>query len=426
MSVACQQVGSTMRLCLYSFILYIFCGVSAAQAQQIVGRCASNKYMQSFVMYPDGLMVMEQNPLNRGFAVRDPSGLNFLRLPAANPYINAYFAAWDGRLIEITANVGVEVIGYCEFASGLVPPAPIQYSPPQMASWGVRIGNTVQPLPKQLANTAQRYVEPMLASPEMAESCFNESSGEEEEFADCMIKGMTGPREQAVYECSKNSEDKVGFAFCSIGALGGDNEKRASSQLEECYAKYQDDLDQYPLCMAQQNANTDTQRLINCVQKQAQNGEISIMGTAVCYGADSLDLNPELQIAVECAATTGGDPMTFAGCAGGRLTERELRKCLTEGIGGDGCFGPNNDIVKALNSVGLDLGTRFGPNNDLVRNWNNAIGDIQNGPGPGNDAVKVITNIANDIANGPGENNDIVKAVDSILSGFSIEVPSLP
>ena len=46
----------------------------------------------------------------------------------------------------------------------------------------------------------------------------------------------------------------------------------------------------------------------------------------------------------------------------GRLTVRELTKCLT----GQDCFGPNNEIVKAFNTVGNDLKNGLGESNDLV------------------------------------------------------------
>jgi len=400
---------------LFAFTVLAVGGASA----QVVGRCIANKYQQSFVMYPNGLMVMEQNPMNQGIAVRDPSGMNFLRLPAANPFVNAYFAAWTGELIEVTANVGMEVIGSCHFAAGIMPPNPVQYQAPQMAQWGVRVGNAVQPVPRQVAVPDQRYVRPLLATPDTARQCMDQSGGEEKEFADCMVKNMVGPREEAVYDCAKLSGNKEEFAFCTVGALGGENERKAAAQVKECYDQFDGDLDQYPLCMAQQNVDEDTQRLIGCVQQQSEGGDVTVMGTAMCYGADRLNLNPELQIAVECAVASGGEPMTFAGCTGGRLTERELTKCFTDGIGGDGCFGPNNEIVKALRGVGIKLDDAFGPNNDIVKTWNNAVSDIQNGPGPNNDAVKAVTTIANDITNGPGPNNDVVKAIDNVIPGFS-------
>ena len=405
-------------LCVVAAMLSaLIAGVASAQVP--VGRCSTPKYQQSYVLFNNGVMVNEFNPAIRGMAVRDPTGINFLRLPAANPYVNAYFSDWYGRLIEVTANVGMEIIGSCQFQPGVMPQNPIQYQAPQMAQWGVRIGDQVQAVPQQVAVPDQRYVRPLLASPQTAQGCMTRSGGNQKTFGDCMIRSMVGPREEAVYECAKSSPNKEEMAFCTVGALGGENERRAAAQVKKCYDQFGGNVEQYPLCMAEQNVDQNTQRLIGCVQQQAQSGDVTVMGTAACYGLNSLNLNPELQIAVECAVSTGGEPMSFAGCTGGRLTERELTKCFTDGIGGNGCFGPNNEIVKALRGVGIKLDDAFGPNNDIVKTWNNAVSDIQNGPGPNNDAVKAVTIIANDITNGPGPNNDVVKAIDNVIPGFS-------
>ncbi|MEH3085466.1 MAG: hypothetical protein PGN26_02760 [Xylophilus ampelinus] len=128
-------------------------------------------------------------------------------------------------------------------------------------------------------------------------------------------------------------------------------------------------------------------------------------------------MNPELTVAVECAMTSGGEPMTFAGCTGGRLTTMELNKCFTIGVGGNGCFGDNNEIVKGLRAVGVDLQRIMGPNGFAVQNWNNAINDIQRGPGPNNEVNKAIRTINNDLKNGMGENNDIRKALKNFGLG---------
>ena len=52
---------------------------------------------------------------------------------------------------------------------------------------------------------------------------------------------------------------------------------------------------------------------------------------------------------------------------------KELGKCLEKGIGGPGCFGPDNTIVKTIN---------------------NAINDIIKGPGPNNEIVKAFQEVA--------------------------------
>jgi hypothetical protein len=123
---------------------------------------------------------------------------------------------------------------------------------------------------------------------------------------------------------------------------------------------------------------------------------------AVCAGANLAGLNAEQQIAVQCVIETQGQPYAAAGCTATRLTQRELIKCLTDGIGGpNGCFGDNNDL--------------FGSNGWTARTFQSVVSDIQNGPGPTNDlvgadgfVVRKKEDIINDIRNGPGPNNDLV------------------
>jgi hypothetical protein len=134
------------------------------------------------------------------------------------------------------------------------------------------------------------------------------------------------------------------------------------------------------------------------------------MGTTVCMVSDKL--TPEQSIVISCAASTGGVPIAFAGCAGGRLAAAELTKCFTKGIGApDGCFGPDNDMVKAVNNIGHDLTHGLGPNNDIRRNFENAQHDLQHGLGPTNDIRRNLSNAANDLQHGLGPNNDLRKVL---------------
>jgi hypothetical protein len=91
-------------------------------------------------------------------------------------------------------------------------------------------------------------------------------------------------------------------------------------------------------------------------------------------------MNEEWRIAAECAVSSGGVPVTFAVCTGGRLTIRELFKCV-QGRIGESCFGPNNTIRKF---------------------FENAFHDLLNGPGEGNDIVKGLNEVRN-FAQGIGD-----------------------
>jgi hypothetical protein len=91
---------------------------------------------------------------------------------------------------------------------------------------------------------------------------------------------------------------------------------------------------------------------------------------ASCAGANmfNLQVNPEQQIAIQCVVSTGGQPYAAAGCIASRLTARELTKCLTDGIGGRGCFGDTNDLVGRNGWVRRTMGQVAGGPNSVVNN----------------------------------------------------------
>jgi len=160
-------------------------------------------------------------------------------------------------------------------------------------------------------------------------------------------------------------------------------------------------LNQFVSCAGHQIILTENQQiLVDCAARSGgqTNQLIACAGSQIFMN----QLNPEQQIAVQCVVETSGQPYAAASCTASRLTERELQKCLSDGIGGpNGCFGDNNDLV--------------GRNGWTARTFANAVSDIQNGPGVNNDlvgqngfVVRTRNNINNDIQNGPGKNNDLV------------------
>lgn len=392
----------------------LHCAPAAAQVYP-VGQCNDLTRGQSFVFYNNYYGHQIDNPANGGLTVRDPSFMSFLRIPAVDPQNNAYFVAWDGTLIEITRGVGSHQIGNCAFNAGFVQQNPFAgvYAPPVYShTVFVQTPQGELPVPQAIAAPERPYGVPMLTTEVKAQQCYHQSGGDHTRFGDCMVAVMAGARERGAYECAKSNDDKSQLAICMVGVLGGNKERQIAGQLQQCQRQYGDDLSQYPLCLASSNADADTGRLIQCVQQQSGRGEVSVMGTAMCYGAGKLNLNTEMQIAVQCAVASGGEPMTFAGCTGGQLTANELNKCFTNGVGGSGgCFGPNNTIIQALQDAGYAIGQQFGPNNDLVKNWNNAVYDIQHGPGPNNDVVKVFNNVGNAIGSAPKAVTDAISKV---------------
>jgi hypothetical protein len=68
-------------------------------------------------------------------------------------------------------------------------------------------------------------------------------------------------------------------------------------------------------------------RLLSCAAHSQ-----SYAGIAIC--AVGPKMNQEWMIAAQCAASSGGVPVTAAACTAGWLTLNELSKCFSQGIGG--------------------------------------------------------------------------------------------
>lgn len=412
-------MAKTVLLVLVAIVLAL-----PAQAQQ-VGRCVAPNFGASYAVMGSGLIVQEQNPTNQGMSVRDPSGQTFLRLPSLTPQQTAYFVAWNGALVEVHYQNGMQQIGYCQFSDPVFlqqNPYVTLWQPPQMANgFGIETPQGTIPVPQQLADPNNVFAVPRLVNQNQASTCYQQANVaggvDRSRFGACLIQYMATPGERALLDCSRSS-DRAAVAFCMVGQLGGQNEQRAAAALQNCYQQYGSDYSRYPLCMASGNVPLAAGRLLACVEQQSRSGGVTMMGTAVCYGANSLNMNPETQIIVGCAMATGGEPYAFAGCAGGQLTTRELNKCLTNGVGGsNGCFGPNNDIIKALGGTGQWLAGQFGPNNTLVNTWNNTVNDLRNGPGPNHEAVRAIRNVGNALSR--GESN-VRREVGKVLKGIRL------
>jgi hypothetical protein len=118
-------------------------------------------------------------------------------------------------------------------------------------------------------------------------------------------------------------------------------------------------------------------------------------GMAICMAGPSM--NAELRIAAECAASTGGEPTSFTACAGGRLTLKEIQQCISGGFKSEkGCFGPDNTIVRY-----------FDAEEKVLRGVMRAAG-----------LEHAYDNFLSDLHHGRlGKNNEIVKAINFIGLG---------
>ncbi|RWO88564.1 hypothetical protein [Mesorhizobium sp.] len=237
--------------------------------------------------------------------------------------------------------------------------------------------------------------------------CYREASGDAESFAECSAKNILGENvteeQKRAIECLSEAQDQSDVLMCSTNFVDLTDDQKAliectvssdgnssdfigcagSAALDKylgrdaktavrCATDSGDDAEKFALCAATgilgENASKEQQIALTCA---AQSGG-DIEGMATCTGANLLNmelgLNPEQQIAVQCLVSTGGQPYAAAGCMATRLTARELTKCFTDGIGGDGCFGDNNDLTGRNGWTARTLGQIAGGPNSVINN----------------------------------------------------------
>lgn len=185
--------------------------------------------------------------------------------------------------------------------------------------------------------------------------------------------GAADPRladAQKVYNCLSRGKDAAALiSGCSEGIL--DDKTR---QAATCVASANGDRTALAACAGQAVLPGEAGRLVGCAA--SSQGPTSFGVCAVAPG-----MNEEFRIAAECAVSSGGEPISFASCTGGRLTIRELTKCIGGEVGKD-CFGPNNTIRKYYETMFNDLTKGPGPNNDIlvaVRTAGKALEDVGKG-----------------------------------------------
>lgn len=100
-------------------------------------------------------------------------------------------------------------------------------------------------------------------------------------------------------------------------------------------------------------------------------------GHAFGHAARGVGVNREGQVAAACVGQFG---VTHAGaaCVAGRLTVDELNKCFSDGIGGRGCFGDNNTLVRLIRSNMQAAQRESNPTNAAIRATTGvSVGDIK-------------------------------------------------
>lgn len=222
-------------------------------------------------------------------------------------------------------------------------------------------------------------------------TCANTPSASSKETLNCLTP-LLGPDVGRAQECLQSSNDNGELVMC----MAADRpELKAAQNIYKCVSQGADAatliancsdgiLDERTRHVAGciSTAGGDKSALAGCVAStflpkaygpamQCAASSTGGVSFALCMAGPSM--NEELRITAECAVQSGGTPPAFAICAAGRLTLRELGKCLSGKIGAeDGCFGPNNTIVVAFKTVGHDLqscasgGDCLGRNNDII------------------------------------------------------------
>ena len=228
-------------------------------------------------------------------------------------------------------------------------------------------------------------------------------------FATCAAPQFLKGEQQAVLNCAVSSANASSFAACAVAnpsikmsdeqrivakcALGsngeasnflscagstfagralGDNERAVIG----CAANAQGDSSKFASCAANRliggNLSKEQQIALRCAVESR--GDVSTFGGCAAANMFNLQLNPEQQIAVQCVVSTGGQPYAAVGCIASRLTLRELTKCLSDGIGGSGCFGDSNDLVGRNGFVGRTLGQIAGGPNSVFNRPDQILG----------------------------------------------------
>jgi hypothetical protein len=145
---------------------------------------------------------------------------------------------------------------------------------------------------------------------------------------------------QQTYACLAGSHDTSALlANCTSGFIKDEKTRVAVG----CLARAGNDKSQLAGCAAGLLLPPDAARVVGCAT--TSQGPTSF---ALCSAGPLM--NEEWRITAECAVQTGGNPVAFGGCTAGRLTIRELTKCFASGF--KDCYGPNNEIVKAVNGIG--------------------------------------------------------------------------
>ncbi len=200
------------------------------------------------------------------------------------------------------------------------------------------------------------------------------------DLALCLSNGRLSQQDARLLSCAVSSQGTVAsMGSCALAGQITPEQQR----LIGCVSTNRGSYTNMALCAAGSYVTPEQRRIADC----AVRNQTSYVGMGVCAVGNSL--TPEQQVFVQCAVSSGGQPYAFAGCVGTQLTLNELQKCFTQGIGGSGCFGTNNEAVKFVRNAWKDVTQGPGPSNDLLGRDGAAIRTVRNVvTGPVGDVVR--------------------------------------
>lgn len=257
-----------------------------------------------------------------------------------------------------------------------------------------------------------QFAAPSIPDVDALSRCYDDSQSETE-FYECVAEDALPEEYRLTRAClEEHSDDAGAAALCSTGNDDALETYQRFREVNSCIERDGEDEFAVAGCLGDQFLGEDESYYLRCVTDNKGDLEIA----AVCAVAKGL--NPEQQIALGCAISTGGQPQAFAACTAGRLTARELEKCWENGIAtDDGCFGPNNELRRGAQAIRDGICDATGENSavcDVYSVWHNNVLS----PGPNHEVVKHLNNAISDLRDGPGENNEIVKAGKAVEDVF--------
>lgn len=172
--------------------------------------------------------------------------------------------------------------------------------------------------------------------------CVSDTSKSQEEMLVCAFEGKReGLAIAQALACTKSYGDtKKMLIECAAPMLPSEMKEGVT-----CAAETNGTPEALAGCAAVQFLPENVRGMAKCATSSS-----SAAGFALC--AVGPEMNEDLRIAADCAMSSGGEPITFAVCTGGRLAVHEIMGCMNSKIGESGCFGPCNTLVQAFNKIG--------------------------------------------------------------------------